>query len=242
MKPMLLAFAFCCLLASSAFADVPDTFTNLKVLPKNTDKEQLMDVMRSFSMSLGLRCIACHEIKTPGDYSTIDWASDKEPMKDVARGMMKMTGEINRNLLPAATGEHDFQVRCITCHRGVKKPLTLDQVMLHAVEKDGADAAAQEYRNLREEYYGSGSYDFRAGTLNHVAETLAQKKNDPQAARLMAQLNLEMNPDDPTALLLLAQLDLADGRKDDARANIEKVLKAHPDHRHALRLQQQLGR
>jgi len=242
MKTYLLIFALTCLLATTAQADVPDKFTNLKVLPDDIGKQELVEIMRGFSMGLGMRCTGCHEIKVPGDYDSIDWASDKHHEKDVARGMLKMTAEINGNLLPAATGEHDFQVRCITCHRGLHNPRTLDQVLLRTVEKDGADAAAKEYRNLRDEYYGAGSYDFSAGTLNQVAETLAQEKQDPASARLMAQLNLEMNPDDPTARLLLAQLDLADGRMEEARARIEKVLQDDPDNRHARRLQQQIGK
>lgn len=241
MKKSIVCLFLLALLGSSARAQVPDKFSNLRILPGDIGKRELVDTMRGFSMGLGMRCIGCHEIQTPGDYSSIDWASEKLHNKKVARGMMKLTQEVNGNLLPAATGEHDFQIRCITCHRGLDNPRTLDEVLLRVAEREGAEAAEQKYRDLREEYYGHGSYDFSPSTLNTVAEVLAQEKQDPTASRLMAQLNLEMNPGDAPSLLMLAQLDLAAGDEKAARANIEKVLAKNPQHRQARRLLEQLG-
>jgi len=240
MKNLILGLMLLTLMASAASADVPDKFTNLKVFPEDIGKRELVDAMRSFSMALGMRCIACHEIKTPGDYDTIDWASDKLHNKEVARGMMKMAQEINSNLLPAATGEHDFSVRCVTCHRGVENPRTLDNVLLKVIGKDGVEAGADKYRELHESYYGSGSYDFRPRTLTTVAETLAQERADMAGARLLINLNLEMNPDHADSYLMLAQMDIAAGDKDAARTNIEKALEIAPDSGHGKRMLQQL--
>ena len=240
MKHMILFLTIFTLLASAAIADVPDEFTNLKVFPKDIGKRKLVDAMRSFSMALGMRCISCHEIKTPGDYSTIDWASDKLHNKEVARGMMKMTQEINSNLLPAATGEHDFSVRCVTCHRGVENPRTLDNVLLKVIGKDGVEAGVTKYRELRENYYGSGSYDFTPMTLTTVAEILAQERADMAGARQLIQLNLEMNPEHADSYLMLAQMDIASGDKDAARANINKALEIAPESGHAKRMLQQV--
>jgi hypothetical protein len=239
MKNLILGLMILTLLTSAAMADVPDKFTNLKVFPEDIGKRELVAAMRSFSMALGMRCIGCHEIKTPGDYDTIDWASDKLPNKEVARGMMKMTQEINGNLLPAATGEHDFSVRCVTCHRGVDNPRTLDNVLLKVIGKDGVEAGANKYRELRENYYGSGSYDFTPMTLTTVAETLAQESADMGGARLMVNLNLEMNPDHADSYLMLAEVDLAGGNKEAARANIDKALALDPQNGHAQRMLKQ---
>lgn len=41
---------------------VPDKFTNLKVLPKDIGKDDLVTTMRMFARSLGLRCNPCHVI------------------------------------------------------------------------------------------------------------------------------------------------------------------------------------
>ncbi len=240
MKNLILGLLILALFTSVALADVPDKFTNLKIFPEDIGKRELIDAMRSFSMALGMRCTGCHEIKTPGDYDSIDWASDKPHDKEITRGMMRMTQEINSKLLPAATGEHDFSVRCVTCHRGVENPRTLDNVLLKVIGKDGVDAGLTKYRELREIYYGSGSYDFTPTTLTTVAETLAQESTDIAGARLLINLNLEMNPDHADSYLMLAQMDIAAGDKDAARVNIEKALEIAPNSGHGKRMLQQL--
>jgi len=240
MKKLILSLVLLTVLASGAMAQLPDKYTNLKVLPQGIGNLELVDVMRSFAMGLGMRCADCHEQKTPGDFSSIDWASDKLPNKETARGMMKMVNEINSNLLPAATGEHDFQVRCITCHRGVEVPRTLDNVLLKAIAKSGAEAGEARYRELRDDYYGSGSYDFTPTTLASVAEILAQERGDLPGARRMVLLNLEMNPDHADSYLMLALMDAAAGDMDAAHASIDKALEIEPDSQHAQQIRQQI--
>lgn len=229
------------LLAGTATAGVPDKFTNLKVFPEDIGKRELIGAMKSFTTGLGVHCSTCHEMKVPGDFDSFDWASDKLPSKDVARGMMKMVQEINANLLPAATKEHDFQVRCVTCHRGLENPRTLDNVMLKVIAKDGTAAGEARYRELRESYYGSGSYDFTPMTLAMVAQNLAQSGGDLAGARQMVMLNLEMNPDDVDSYLMLAQMDLAGGDQKAARASVDKALALDPDNGHARQLLEQIG-
>lgn len=241
MKKLTRVLVLCVVLVGTANADVPEKFTNLKVFPEDIGKRDLIGAMKSFSAALGVRCSACHEMKVPGDYDSFDWASDKLPSKDVTRGMMKMVQEINGNLLPAATNEHDFRVSCVTCHRGLENPSTLDQVVLGVVAKEGVEAAEARYRELREKYYGTGSYDFAPGTLATVAQTLAQDNGDMAGARAMVVLNLEMNPDDVDSHLMLAQMDLAAGDKEAARASVDKALALDPQNRHAKRLLQQIG-
>ena len=54
------AFLFLAFGASVALAQIPDKFTNLKVLPKDIAKRDLVETMRSFSMALGVTCQHCH--------------------------------------------------------------------------------------------------------------------------------------------------------------------------------------
>ena len=49
------------LIVTASFAQIPDTYTNLKVLPKDIKKAQLMQYMKDFSKALGVRCHACHK-------------------------------------------------------------------------------------------------------------------------------------------------------------------------------------
>ncbi len=241
MKRFMLVLAVLGLQATVSSAQIPDTFENLQVLPKDIGKQELIGTMRSFSAALGLRCDGCHEQKVPGDFESTDWASDAKPRKEVARGMMRMVSEINQTLLPTATGEHDFAVRCITCHRGVQTPEQLGDLLLHVIADEGVDAGVARYRELREEYYGSGSYDFGPLTLPGVADALARDHDDADGARRMLQLNLEMIPDHADSYLMLARLDLAAEDPDAARANVQKALQLDPENRRAQRMLQELG-
>ncbi len=227
------------LMAGGAQAQVPDQFTNLKVFPKDVGKRELVDAMKDFSAALGVRCTHCHVQKAPGDFSSIDWATDELDHKKVARGMMAMVGEINKKLLPAA-GEKNAQVSCITCHRGLTDPATLDQVLLEVTEKEGAPAAAAKYKELRQDYYGTGSYDFSPETLGQVAQVLAQEKGDMNAAMTMVDLNLEMNPKDAESHLMKAHMLQAKGDTAGALASVNKALELDPENEQAKKMLEQL--
>ncbi len=230
----------CLVLVSKAPAQIPDTFENLEILPDDITKRELTKLMRSVSGALGVRCSACHVEKEPGNFMSTDWASDELEMKNTARGMMKMVQEINSNLLPAATGEHDFQVSCYTCHRGLEHPYQLPEVLLKVVTAEGAEAGETRYWELREEYYGSGSYDFGASALLSVAESMVTENADMAGARQMLNLNLELFPESGETFLMLAQIDLAGGDQEAAREKIDKALALDPENRRAKRMLGQL--
>ena len=48
-----------------AQAQLPDKFTNLKVLPKDISKAELQSTMRGFAFALNVRCEHCH-VEKPG--------------------------------------------------------------------------------------------------------------------------------------------------------------------------------
>lgn len=223
----------------SASAQIPDKFTNLKVLPKDISKGEMIGIMRAFSGGLGVRCTYCHPGKDPDSLDGVDFASDELKHKTIARDMMKMVGEINDRLVPAAGMENPTRVRCVTCHRGVTEPETLDRLILSVVKDKGLDAAIARYRELREQYFGSGSYSFSAGTLNTVAEKLAQERQDlPGAIRVM-QLNVEENPDAAYSHLLLGQFLAEHGDKEAAIASIERSLELEPENGYARKILEQ---
>ena len=106
---------------------IPETFTNLQVLPKNITRPALVAMMRGFSMQTGSRCSHCHLGEESQDLSEYDFASDARPLKAVARKMMLMVRAINGPLLEGvgtAPVPESPKVTCYTCHRGAKKPLT----------------------------------------------------------------------------------------------------------------------
>jgi hypothetical protein len=108
--------------AQAPFAVPP--FKNLKVLPKDISRADLLANMKFFSQSLGVRCTYCH-VGTEGQpLATFDFASDAKEHKNTARAMLAMVATLNSKTLPAATGLPDAKVTCFTCHRGSTKPAT----------------------------------------------------------------------------------------------------------------------
>lgn len=96
--------------------------TNLKVLPKNISAEDLEATMKSFNKSLGVKCGFCHASKPNGEVG-LDFSSDANPKKDIARQMMKMTNKINKKYFAHQDGEKVLtQIACITCHNGKTEP------------------------------------------------------------------------------------------------------------------------
>lgn len=100
--------------------DAPANMKNRKVLPANITHRELGQTMKSFAMSLGVRCAYCHVGPENGPLSAFDFASDANPHKNVARGMIRMAMDLNRQLPTIA--DRDSKVSCYTCHRGSPHP------------------------------------------------------------------------------------------------------------------------
>jgi len=97
---------------------------NLKVLPKNITKEDLDKVMDGFKASLGVRCNHCHA-SVKDNPRKMDFASDENPKKDVARDMMRMTAKINKKYFmhQLKDGQGVVEISCTTCHNGKSEPI-----------------------------------------------------------------------------------------------------------------------
>ena len=219
----------CVASGSLVHAQIPDTFENLKVLPKDITKGELVGRMREFAGALGVRCNHCHVGENVMTLEGFDWSSDAKETKQVARGMIKMIAEINGKLLPGTGRSEAGPIGCITCHRGLEVPRTLKAVLREVVEAEGVDAAIERYKELREEYHGRGAYDFGLPTLSATAEWLARQKKDVAGALTIQKLNAELNPDNPNVYFLLGQLYAASGDKNLAVATFEHLLELQPD-------------
>ncbi|HRO08672.1 MAG TPA: c-type cytochrome [Saprospiraceae bacterium] len=93
---------------------------NLKILPKDINPEELKAIMKSFNESLGVKCGFCHVPSADGQ--GLDFASDENMHKEIARGMMVMTKEINQKYFDMYPHEGFVnQISCMTCHNGQKE-------------------------------------------------------------------------------------------------------------------------
>jgi len=73
---------------------VPDTFTNLLVLPKDIAKVDLVRIMKSISMTTERRCSFCHV--ATDDLSQADFASDEKETKRKARELLQFILETQK--------------------------------------------------------------------------------------------------------------------------------------------------
>ncbi|HLR38500.1 MAG TPA: c-type cytochrome [Chitinophagaceae bacterium] len=101
---------------------------NLKVLPKDISHEQIMNIMKSFTVALDFECTDCHA-KSKEDPSEIDWMSYDKKNKKVALKMMKMVKKINAKYFDVKGDfmenylRSKFAVTCQTCHGGSSDPV-----------------------------------------------------------------------------------------------------------------------
>jgi tetratricopeptide (TPR) repeat protein len=230
--------------AASAQAQIPDTFTNLKVLPKDTTKPELIKIMRGFSVDLGVRCVHCHVAKDPNDFSTINFASDQKPAKETARKMIRLAKDINEKLdkdLGTERSGH-LQVTCFTCHHGLEHPKRW-RTLVPVIMKDGPDAGVARYRDLRKEYYGQASYDFSEWSLVTIAEELSHDPAQVNGARALLNLNLEFYPDSAPTYARMAETYVAAGDTTTAMTHFDKALTLAPeDHRLKQRVEMLQGK
>jgi hypothetical protein len=207
-------------------AQVPDKFTNLKVLPKDISKNDLQATMRRFAFALNVRCPFCHVQKAD---MKMDFPADDKDQKKTARVMLQMVATINGDYVSKIGKPSPVQVECATCHHGLTQPRTLNAVLAEAIEKQGIDDAIKQYHDLRSQYYGTGQYDFGETPLNQLAESLLAKGKNKEAVAIM-EMNFAAN--DPTSVWsyhVLAMSHQANGEIEKAKADYSMVFKLHPD-------------
>ena len=176
--------------------------------------------MQEVAQALGVRCEYCH--------SAPRGSGQPEPKKDIALAMMAMTRDLNAKV-QAATGKpanETARVECVTCHRGVAIPQPLSAIILRTAAEKGGGAAAEQYRDLRKQFYSRDTYDFSEQALLDMVQRVVQGRPDDAIALL--RMNLEFNPQSAKTYALLG---FAYTRKvDDASAitNLEKSLELDP--------------
>jgi hypothetical protein len=221
---------------------IPQRFENLQVLPKDIPRDTLIQIMRAFSMGLGVRCTFCHVAVREDTTERLVFKSDDKAEKRNARVMMKMTREINASFLPQLPQRHDppVRVQCVTCHRGSATPRTLDVVLEETIAKFGVDSAVARYRRLREETLPLGRYNFGELTLSELARRLGEEGKTAEAIAML-ELNQEFYPKSGAIDFQLGQLYERRGERDQAVARYRAALTKEPENRMARRRLMELG-
>lgn len=228
-------------LASVAHAQAPSEFTNLQYFPKDISRDDLMQTMRGFSFSLGVRCQYCHASKEGVPLKDANFASDEKETKRKARAMLRMVDAINQQYISKLDPPAARQVQCVTCHHGLGKPVTLNAVLAETIEKQDVAAAVAQYRDLRKKYYGGGEYDFGETPLNILTESLLKQKKSREAVAIM-ELNVEVNtPPSGWSYSLLAMSHVANKDTEKAKTDFQKILERNPQDEWAKKQLEQLN-
>jgi tetratricopeptide (TPR) repeat protein len=214
-----------------AFSQIPDEFTNLKLLDEDIEKPRLIGTMRDWATGLGVRCSHCHV--GPDNLVGMDFKSDEKATKRTARRMLEMSRKINRDLLKdlpsVEEGERAQIVSCYTCHRGLSKPpRNLVNVLGMRYEEAGTEAALEQYAEMREEHYAAGRYDFRPATLTNLARMLAEAGKGEDAMKVLGA-NLELHPDSSDAHAAVGLMHLMSGRLEPAETSLKRALELDPE-------------
>jgi len=224
------------LVSTRASAQVPEKFTNLQVLPKDVSRRELVQTMRGWASALGMRCGHCHTGGNPDTLEGVDFPSDAKWEKRAARTMFRMVRALNNDYVgkleprPVTAGQPvapALRVDCVTCHRGVPRPETIDAVVTRVLAKDGIDAALKTYKDLRSQFLTSGTYDFGRRPLNALGERLLDEGRGPEALPLL-ELNTQNNPTAEWTLYLLGEARLAAGNRVGALQAFERSLVLSP--------------
>jgi tetratricopeptide (TPR) repeat protein len=214
-------------LTAGATAQIPDKFTNLQVLPKETPKADLVGIMRNYAGDLGVRCGFCHVGGDPNTLQGVNFASDENEKKKTARLMIRMMQSINHDHLSRLDKKPSPQVTCVTCHRRNSDPRPIEAVLAESINKDGSGAAVALYRKLKTENYGNGKYDFSDIPLNRLGESLLDSDKTREATAVL-ELDAELNPDSAWGRYLLGVAHTTGGDKEKARVDFQKALQLNP--------------
>ena len=203
----------------------PDSLVNVQVFPKETPVTQVIAAMRNFAGGLGVRCQFCHVGEEGMPLARFDFASDEKREKLVARQMMRMVQEINRRLdtIPERPTPA-LEVSCVTCHRGVSRPVPLNILIANVAIAAGADSAARTYRALRRRYYGRDAYDFSEFSLNSAALRVARASKYDDAFALL-RLNEELFPTASSTHLFRGNIHALRGDTTAAVASLREAIR-----------------
>ena len=231
------ALAAMLLLIAPLSAQVPDEFTNLKVLDKEIGKKQLIGIMKGWSGALGVRCNHCHE--GPDNLQGMDFATDAKEHKRAARSMLEMAKAINTQYIGSwdesgSEGQHQG-VNCFTCHRGQPKPpQKLTSILNKTAEAEGVDAAMEKYKELKTEYFGAGVYDFRERIFGELAQN-ALEAGDMEAGMQILRSSLEIYPESADLHAFLGMALLQAGDTEGAAGKFDEALALDPENVNAQR-------
>ncbi|MEO6638351.1 MAG: c-type cytochrome [Ginsengibacter sp.] len=157
MKKSLLIILGCiiCITTFQAFTlSQKEEFQNLQILPKDISEHDLDSVMHHFTQSLGVRCDFCH-VRNEAE-KKMNFVTDEKPEKNIARKMMLMSIDINKNYFVDMDMDHDMD-------HG------------HDMDKDNMDSMHMKMRNADKDHMKKDHSDSSQMKMNHMGNDMKMK-------------------------------------------------------------------
>jgi tetratricopeptide (TPR) repeat protein len=216
-------------LTHTAGAQIPEKFENLQYFPKEIPRDSLVNIMRGFSFSLGVRCQFCHAGGDGVSFQGVNFASDEKVTKKNARYMLRMVDSLNRFAFAGLPERQKTPVKleCTTCHRGNFVPATLASALGATIAEKGVDSAVARYRVMRQNME-LGKYDLGEWSMNEFARTLREQGKVAEAIAML-ELNSEFYPNSPAISMGLGDMYRERGDKAKALEWYKKVLERQPN-------------
>lgn len=116
--------------------------------------------------------------------------------------------------------------------------LSITSALMPVIQKDGMDAAIEQYRNLKA--HQAGLYDFNESALNELGYTLLRMKKIDEAVKIL-ELNVEAYPRSANAYDSLGEAYAAQGKREKAIASYKKSLELDAGNLNAVEQLKKLG-
>jgi hypothetical protein len=215
-------------------AQEEEPLLNLQFFPQDITRDSLVEVMRGFSLSLGVRCQYCHVGGNGVSFEGVEFESDDDPDKRKTRFMLRMVETLNQSMLPmmADRDEPAYEISCKTCHRGSAKPILLTEALRATLDAEGPEAAVAEYRSLRERAGMSGMFDFGEWEMNILGERLTDEGRYRDAIAVYG-VNEEFFPNSLSIALRLGDLYMRIDDSEGAIRYFERALEIAPGNANA---------
>jgi hypothetical protein len=220
----------------SAPAQLPKRPQNLQVLPASLSTDSVFSLMLSVADALGVTCGHCHVGGDNATWDSTNFRTDTIPSKLLARAMFRLTDRLNVDLLPSILPPQaaPVPVSCMTCHRGILRPLSLQDTLMRVIDRFGADSGVASYQRIRQKYAGRMTFDLTEYPLIDLASRLVGARRAADAAVMLEADAREFPNSTNVAYQLAGTYDLA-GDRQRAISGFHRVLSMQPNHPGAQR-------
>lgn len=192
--------------------------------------------MLNVADALGVTCGHCHVGGDNATWDSTNFRTDTIPAKLLARAMFRLTDRLNVELLPpiAPPEATHVPVSSMTCHRGMLRPLSLQDTLMRVIERFGADSGVASYQRIRQKYAGRMAFALTEYPLIDVASRLVSARRAADGAVMLEADAREFPNSTNVAYQLAGTYELA-GDRQRAIVGLRRVLLMQPNHAGAQR-------